>query len=52
MLPNFAPAVDGATACYDPHTLARLCAAVRTYDPAGVMSLGRALVSAARTAAP
>lgn len=43
MLPNFAPAADGAARCYDASTLARLRAAIRTYDPQGVMAIGRAL---------
>lgn len=43
MLPNFAPAADGAARCYGASTLARLRAAIRTYDPHGVIAVGRAL---------
>ena len=42
-LPNFGAGGSDPAAVYAPRTLARLRAAVRTYDPDGVLALGRAL---------
>jgi hypothetical protein len=41
--PNFGPAHDATTArrAYDDETLARLAAVTRTYDPDGVLQVGR-----------
>jgi hypothetical protein len=41
--PNFGAAVDAVERRYDAPTLARLRAAVETYDPSGVMAVGRAI---------
>ena len=42
-MPNFTFTGRGYLDAYDEFTLARLRRAVRTYDPEGVMAIGRAL---------
>ncbi len=42
-MPNFTFDADHLVEAYDAQTLARLRAAIRTYDPAGVMAIGHAL---------
>ena len=44
-LPNFTFAPEDYVDAYDEQTLARLRRAIRTYDPQGVMSIGRVLLS-------
>jgi hypothetical protein len=40
-LPNFTFEADRLPECYDPRTRARIATAVRSYDPQGVMAIGR-----------
>ena len=42
-LPNFTSHAENLPRCYDPHTIARLAAAVRTYDPDGVLAFGHVI---------
>jgi hypothetical protein len=42
-MPNFTFDADHLVEAYDARTLARLRAAVRTYDPDGVLAIGHAL---------
>jgi hypothetical protein len=44
-MPNFTFAAEDYLDAYDEPTLARLRRAIRTYDPYGVMAIGRALVT-------
>ena len=43
LMPNFTFSAEDLASAYDPPTLERLRRAVATYDPAGVMALGRNL---------
>jgi hypothetical protein len=44
-MPNFTFEAEQLVDAYDEFTLARLRAAIRTYDPQGVMAIGHALTA-------
>ncbi len=44
-LPNFTFEADRLPQCYDPCTRDRIAAAVRSYDPQGVLAIGRAFTA-------
>jgi hypothetical protein len=51
-LPNFTFSPEEYVDAYDEPTLARLRRAIRTYDPLGVMAIGRVLFTSPGGASP